>query len=144
MKYCYPNVKKAIKDKNTTNDKADIDDPVLEGKKSYGAVLDDVREEFDYTVDYRMNHIPLNFEKNAMLIDPIDYRLDVIDAYVTETGSTQRLTDFTIRKVNETDSVTKKERTVVVADIPQKPGTKTDSVDEGNYGGHKFKNTHYM
>ena len=139
LKYCYPNVKKAIKDKNTTNDKADIDDPVLEGKKSYGAVLDDVREEFDYTVDYRMNHIPLNFEKNAMLIDPIDYRLDVIDAYVTETGSTQRLTDFTIRKVNETDSVTKKERTVVVADIPQKPGTKTDSVDEGNYGGHKFK-----
>ena len=139
LKYCYPNVKKAIKDKNTTNDKADINDPVLEGKKSYGAVLDDVREEFDYTVDYRMNHIPLNFEKNAMLIDPIDYRLDVIDAYVTETGSTQRLTDFTIRKVNETDSVTKKERTVVVADIPQKPGTKTDSVDEGNYGGHKFK-----
>lgn len=139
LKYCYPNVKKAIKDKNTTNDKADINDPVLEGKKSYGAVLDDVREEFDYTVDYRMNHIPLNFEKNAMLIDPIDYRLDVIDAYVTETGSNQRLTDFTIRKVNETDSVTKKERTVVVADIPQKPGTKTDSVDEGNYGGHKFK-----
>ena len=139
LKYCYPNVKKAIKDKNSANDNVDIDDPVLEGKKSYGAVLDDVREEFDYTVDYRMNHIPLNIEKNAMFVDPIDYRLDVVDAYVTETGSTQRLTDFTIRKVNETDSATKKERTVVVADIPQKQGTKTDSVDEGNYGGLKFK-----
>ena len=139
LKYCYPNVKKSITDKNAENDKKDIEDPILTGKKSYGAVLDDVREEFDYTVDYRMNHIPLNFEKNAMLIDPIDYRLNVIDAYVTETGSTQKLTDFTIRKINETDSVTKKERTVVVADIPQKPGTKTDSVDEGNYGGHKFK-----
>ena len=139
LKYCYPNVKKSIEDKNTANDKVNINDPILDGKKAYGAVLDDVREEFDYTVDYRMNHIPLNFEKNAMLIDPIDYRLDVIDAYVTETGSTQKLTNFTIRKVNETDSVTNKERTVVVADIPQKPGTKTDSVDEGNYGGHKFK-----
>ncbi|MGX7112455.1 hypothetical protein ACWOBT_06465, partial [Gemella cuniculi] len=113
LKYCYPNVKKSITDTDASNDKGEIQDPILPKRQSYAANLGEVQEEFSYKVDYRMNNIPLNMEKNAMLVDPINYRLEVLDAYVTDTLTGEKLTNFEIRKVKDTDPQTNKERTIV-------------------------------
>ncbi|MGX7111885.1 cell surface protein, partial [Gemella cuniculi] len=113
LEYCYPNAVKTITDKNKDNDQGSIKDPILTKRDSYAANLDNVQEEFSYKVDYRMNNIPLNMEKNAMLVDPVNYRLEVLDAYVTDTLTGEKLTNFEIRKVKDTDPQTNKERTIV-------------------------------
>ena len=138
LKYCYPNVKKSIKDQDPSNDRGSLEDPILTKRTAYAANLNTVHENFEYTVEYRMNNIPLNMKKNAMLIDPLNYRFDFLEAYVTDESGAKR-PDFNIRTTKGTDPQTGKENTIVVADIPKAPGTNTETVKEGEYGAHKFK-----
>ncbi|MCO8237013.1 isopeptide-forming domain-containing fimbrial protein [Streptococcus suis] len=137
LKYCYPSATKSITDKDQSNDTGQLDDPVVKGKKSYAANLSTFSEGFTYQVLYRMNNAPLNFEANPMLIDKLDYRLEYVDAYVTGQDG-QRLNNFNIRTTTGNDALGN-QRTIVVADIPEAPGTQTQYVDEGKYGAHKFK-----
>ncbi|CYU23070.1 LPXTG cell wall surface protein [Streptococcus suis] len=137
LKYCYPSATKSITDKDQSNDTGQLDDPVVKGKKSYAANLSTFSEDFTYQVLYRMNNAPLNFEANPMLIDKLDYRLEYVDAYVTGQDG-QRLNNFNIRTTTGNDALGN-QRTIVVADIPEAPGTQTQYVDEGKYGAHKFK-----
>ena len=138
LKYCYPNVKKSIKDQDPSNDRGSLEDPILTKRTAYAANLNTVHENFEYTVEYRMNNIPLNMKKNAMLVDPLNYRFDFLEAYVTDESAAKR-PDFNIRTTKGTDPQTGKENTIVVADIPKAPGTNTETVKEGEYGAHKFK-----
>ena len=138
LKYCYPNVKKSIKDQDPSNDRGSLEDPILTKRTAYAANLNTVHENFEYTVEYRMNNIPLNMKKNAMLVDPLNYRFDFLEAYVTDESGAKR-PDFNIRTTKGTDPQTGKENTIVVADIPKAPGTNTETVKEGEYGAHKFK-----
>ncbi|HEM3495127.1 TPA: isopeptide-forming domain-containing fimbrial protein, partial [Streptococcus suis] len=137
LKYCYPSATKSITDADQSNDTGQLDDPVVKGKKSYAANLSTFSEGFTYQVLYRMNNAPLNFEANPMLIDKLDYRLEYVDAYVTGQDG-QRLNNFKIRTTTGNDALGN-QRTIVVADIPEAPGTQTQYVDEGKYGAHKFK-----
>ncbi|WP_421363178.1 isopeptide-forming domain-containing fimbrial protein [Streptococcus suis] len=137
LKYCYPSATKSITDKDQSNDTGQLDDPVVKGKKSYAANLSTFSEDFTYQVLYRMNNAPLNFEANPMLIDKLDYRLEYVDAYVTGQDG-QRLNNFNIRTTTGNDALGN-QRTIVVADIPEAPGTQTQYVNEGKYGAHKFK-----
>ncbi|WP_161948338.1 isopeptide-forming domain-containing fimbrial protein, partial [Streptococcus suis] len=137
LKYCYPSATKSITDKDQSNDTGQLDDPVVKGKKSYAANLSTFSEGFTYQVLYRMNNAPLNFEANPMLIDKLDYRLEYVEAYVTGQDG-QRLNNFNIRTTTGNDALGN-QRTIVVADIPEAPGTQTQYVDEGKYGAHKFK-----
>ncbi|WP_161950582.1 isopeptide-forming domain-containing fimbrial protein [Streptococcus suis] len=137
LKYCYPSATKSITDADQSNDTGQLDDPVVKGKKSYAANLSTFSEGFTYQVLYRMNNAPLNFEANPMLIDKLDYRLEYVDAYVTGQDG-QRLNNFNIRTTTGNDALGN-QRTIVVADIPEAPGTQTQYVDEGKYGAHKFK-----
>ena len=138
LKYCYPNVKKSIKDQDPSNDRGSLEDPILTKRTAYAANLNTVHENFEYTVEYRMNNIPLNMKKNAMLVDPLNYRFDFLEAYVTDESGAKH-PDFNIRTTKGTDPQTGKENTIVVADIPKAPGTNTETVKEGEYGAHKFK-----
>ena len=138
LKYCYPNVKKSIKDQDPSNDRGSLEDPILTKRTAYAANLNTVHENFEYTVEYRMNNIPLNMKKNAILVDPLNYRFDFLEAYVTDESGAKR-PDFNIRTTKGTDPQTGKENTIVVADIPKAPGTNTETVKEGEYGAHKFK-----
>ncbi|WP_373105530.1 isopeptide-forming domain-containing fimbrial protein, partial [Gemella morbillorum] len=138
LKYCYPNVKKSIKDQDPSNDRGSLEDPILTKRTAYAANLNTVHENFEYTVEYRMNNIPLNMKKNAILVDPLNYRFDFLEAYVTDESGAKR-PDFNIRTTKGTDPQTGKENTIVVADIPKTPGTNTETVKEGEYGAHKFK-----
>ncbi|MCO8233572.1 isopeptide-forming domain-containing fimbrial protein [Streptococcus suis] len=137
LKYCYPSATKSITDADQSNDTGQLDDPVVKGKKSYAANLSTFSEGFTYQVLYRMNNAPLNFEANPMLIDKLDYRLEYVDAYVTGQDG-QRLNNFNIRTTTGNDALGN-QRTIVVADIPEAPGTQTQYVNEGKYGAHKFK-----
>ncbi|MCK3962554.1 isopeptide-forming domain-containing fimbrial protein [Streptococcus suis] len=137
LKYCYPSATKSITDKDQSNDTGQLDDPVVKGKKSYAANLTTFGEDFTYQVLYRMNNAPLSFEENPMLVDRLDYRLEYIDAHVTDKDG-RRLDNFKIRTVTGKDALGN-ERTIVVADIPEAPGTQTQYVNEGRYGAHKFK-----
>lgn len=136
MSYCYPSLSKTITDGDASNDQGQIDDPIITNKKAYAANLGTVHEPFEYTVTYRMNNAPLNFKKNPILVDRVNYRLLVQEAYVTDMNG-NRLNDFTIRQVQEADQEGNM-GTTVIADIPKKPGIKTESVNEGEWGGHKW------
>ena len=62
----------------------EIDDPLgLTKKKAYSAQLSDKAEEFTYTLDYNFNNVAYEFEKNVMLTDPLDYRLEVVESSST-------------------------------------------------------------
>ena len=136
LSYCYPSLSKTITDGDASNDQGQIDDPVIANKKAYAANLGTVHEPFEYTVTYRMNNAPLSFKKNPILVDRVNYRLLVQEAYVTDMNG-NRLNDFTIRQVQEADFEGNM-GTTVIADIPKKPGIKTESVNEGEWGGHKW------
>ena len=136
MSYCYPSLSKTITDGDASNDQGQIDDPIITNKKAYAANLGTVHEPFEYTVTYRMNNAPLNFKKNPILVDRVNYRLLVQEAYVTDMNG-NRLNDFTIRQVQEADQQGNM-GTTIIADIPKKPGIKTESVNEGEWGGHKW------
>lgn len=136
LSYCYPSLSKTITDGDASNDQGQIDDPIITNKKAYAANLGTVHEPFEYTVTYRMNNAPLSFKKNPILVDRVNYRLLVQEAYVTDMNG-NRLNDFTIRQVQEADQEGNM-GTTVIADIPKKPGIKTESVNEGEWGGHKW------
>ncbi|MDG3132642.1 isopeptide-forming domain-containing fimbrial protein [Streptococcus suis] len=137
LKYCYPSATKSITDADKSNDTGQLADPVVTGKQSYAANLSTFSEGFTYQVLYRMNNAPLSFESNPMLIDKLDYRLEYVNAYVTDKDG-QRLDNFKIRTTTGNDALGNP-RTIVVADIPEAPGIQTQYVNEGKYGAHKFK-----
>ncbi|ORO74108.1 cell surface protein, partial [Streptococcus oralis subsp. oralis] len=84
LEYCYPSVTKRITDADKSNDLGEIDDPLgLTKKKAYSAQLSDKAEEFTYTLDYNFNNVAYEFEKNVMLTDPLDYRLEVVESSAT-------------------------------------------------------------
>ncbi|MGT2950100.1 isopeptide-forming domain-containing fimbrial protein [Streptococcus cuniculi] len=116
LAYCYPTVTKSIKDDNQTNDLGTIEDPLkLSKKPSYSALLDAASENFTYTVNYSYNNVPYEFKENVMLVDPLDYRLEVVNAVASDsTGQT-----YTTRTVEKEDADGHKQ-TVVVADVPAK------------------------
>ncbi|HEM5493775.1 TPA: isopeptide-forming domain-containing fimbrial protein, partial [Streptococcus suis] len=138
LKYCYPNVSKDVKDKDATNDLGIVDDPIIAKKKSYAANLTTDNETFTYKILYRMNNAPLEFDKNAMLVDRLDYRIAYKNAYVTDVDG-NRLDKFTIKTKDVVDAATGQTQTVVYAIIPENPGVNTESIKEGQYGNHKFK-----
>ncbi|MGT2715329.1 isopeptide-forming domain-containing fimbrial protein [Streptococcus respiraculi] len=116
LAYCYPTVTKAIKDDNPKNDLGTIEDPLkLSKKPSYSALLDAASENFTYTVNYSYNNVPYEFKDNVMLVDPLDYRLEVVNAVASDlTGQ-----KYETRIVEKTDADGHKQ-TVVVADVPAK------------------------
>ena len=70
-------------------------------------------KEFTYTVNYNFNNVPYEFEKNVMLTDPIDYRLEVVSHSATGPEGQAWKT----RVVEQADSDGNM-RSVVVADVP--------------------------
>lgn len=146
IKYCYPSAKKSIADANPANDSQNIEskysnpndpaagnvfDPSGSSKKaSYGAVLDAADEEFTYTVDYNFNNSPYEWTDNAMLVDPLDHRLEYISATV------QDLTNLGLTYTVDTMTQGANNQTVVYATIPKVPGSKTE--DTGPYDGLVF------
>ncbi|WP_079254928.1 isopeptide-forming domain-containing fimbrial protein [Streptococcus suis] len=138
LKYCYPNVSKDVKDKDATNDLGIVDDPIIAKKKSYAANLTTDNETFTYKILYRMNNAPLEFDKNAMLVDRLDYRIAYKNAYVTDVDG-NRIDKFTIKTKDVVDVATGQTQTVVYATIPEDPGVNTETIKEGQYGNHKFK-----
>ena len=116
LEYCYPSVTKRITDADKSNDLGEIDDPLgLTKKKAYSAQLSDKAEEFTYTLDYNFNNVPYEFEKNVMLTDPIDYRLEVVESSATGPNGEK----WTTRVVSQDDSEGNPQ-SVVVADVPAK------------------------
>ncbi|MGV3110564.1 isopeptide-forming domain-containing fimbrial protein, partial [Streptococcus pluranimalium] len=154
LKYCYPRATKDVKDQDPSNDQNGDEgkggfiaqDPLLvneaEPKKtikrsSYAATLTEEGERFTYSVDYNMYNVALEMERNVMFVDALDYRVKFIDAKVTdETGTV--LPEFKVSTKATQDSQ-KRDNTTVIATVPEKAGEKTATVDEGNYGSHKFK-----
>ena len=116
LEYCYPSVTKKITDADKSNDLGEIDDPLgLTKKKAYSAQLSDKAEEFTYTLDYNFNNVAYEFEKNVMLTDPLDYRLEVVESSATGPNGEK----WTTRVVKQNDDLGN-ERDVVVADVPAK------------------------
>ena len=116
LEYCYPSVTKKITDADKRNDLGEIDDPLgLTKKKAYSAQLSDKAEEFTYTLDYNFNNVAYEFEKNVMLTDPLDYRLEVVESSATGPNGEKWAT----RVVKQNDDLGN-ERDVVVADVPAK------------------------
>ncbi|NQI10237.1 isopeptide-forming domain-containing fimbrial protein [Streptococcus suis] len=138
LKYCYPNVSKDVKDTDASNDLGTVDDPIIAKKKSYAANLTTDNETFTYKILYRMNNAPLEFDKNAMLVDRLDYRIAYKNAYVTDVDG-NRIDKFTIKTKDVVDVATGQTQTVVYATIPEDPGVNTETIKEGQYGNHKFK-----
>ncbi|MDO6344976.1 isopeptide-forming domain-containing fimbrial protein, partial [Streptococcus oralis] len=94
----------------------EIDDPLgLTKKKAYSAQLSDKAEEFTYTLDYNFNNVAYEFEKNVMLTDPLDYRLEVVESSATGPNGEK----WTTRVVSQDDSEGNPQ-SVVVADVPAK------------------------
>ena len=114
LEYCYPSATKTVADQDASNDIGVIPDPLeLTKKPSYSAQLSSKGEEFTYTVNYNFNNVPYEFEKNVMLTDPIDYRLEVVSHSATgPEGQTWKT-----RVVEQADSDGNM-RSVVVADVP--------------------------
>ncbi|WP_447449517.1 isopeptide-forming domain-containing fimbrial protein, partial [Streptococcus gallinaceus] len=153
LKYCYPRVTKDVKDKDTSNDKNGDEgkggfiaqDPLLVNvdpsktikRSSYAATLTEEGETFTYAVDYNMYNVALEMKQNVMFVDALDYRVKYIDAKVTDEKGTV-LPDFKVSTKATVDSKGKS-NTTVIATVPEKAGEKTATVNEGNYGGHKFK-----
>ena len=116
LEYCYPSVTKRITDADKSNDLGEIDDPLgLTKKKAYSAQLSDKVEEFTYTLDYNFNNVAYEFEKNVMLTDPLDYRLEVVESSATGPNGEKWAT----RVVSQDDSEGNSQ-SVVVADVPAK------------------------
>ena len=116
LEYCYPSVTKRITDADKSNDLGEIDDPLgLTKKKAYSAQLSDKAEEFTYTLDYNFNNVAYEFEKNVMLTDPLDYRLEVVESSATGPNGEK----WTTRVVSQDDSEGNPQ-SVVVADVPAK------------------------
>ncbi|MBM7315450.1 isopeptide-forming domain-containing fimbrial protein, partial [Streptococcus suis] len=138
LKYCYPNVSKDVKDTDASNDLGTVDDPIIAKKKSYAANLTTDNETFTYKILYRMNNAPLEFDKNAMLVDRLDYRIAYKNAYVTDENG-KRLDGFVVKTTVVDDPTTGEDQTVVYATIPEDPGVNTETIKEGQYGNHKFK-----
>ncbi|HEL2326582.1 TPA: isopeptide-forming domain-containing fimbrial protein [Streptococcus suis] len=138
LKYCYPNVSKDVKDTDASNDLGTVDDPIIAKKKSYAANLTTDNETFTYKILYRMNNAPLEFDKNAMLVDRLDYRIAYKNAYVTDVDG-NLIDKFTIKTKDVVDVATGQTQTVVYATIPEDPGVNTETIKEGQYGNHKFK-----
>ncbi|HEL2058681.1 TPA: isopeptide-forming domain-containing fimbrial protein, partial [Streptococcus suis] len=138
LKYCYPNVSKDVKDTDASNDLGTVDDPIIAKKKSYAANLTTDNETFTYKILYRMNNAPLEFDKNAMLVDRLDYRIAYKNAYVTDENG-KRLDGFVVKTTVVADPTTGENQTVVYATIPEDPGVNTETIKEGQYGNHKFK-----
>ncbi|XQN76740.1 LPXTG-anchored isopeptide-forming adhesin PadA [Streptococcus oralis] len=116
LEYCYPSVTKKITDADKSNDLGEIDDPLgLTKKKAYSAQLSDKAEEFTYTLDYNFNNVAYEFEKNVMLTDPLDYRLEVVESSATGPNGEKWAT----RVVSQDDSEGNPQ-SVVVADVPAK------------------------
>ena len=116
LEYCYPSVTKKITDADKSNDLGEIDDPLgLTKKKAYSAQLSDKVEEFTYTLDYNFNNVAYEFEKNVMLTDPLDYRLEVVESSATGPNGEKWAT----RVVSQDDSEGNSQ-SVVVADVPAK------------------------
>ena len=116
LEYCYPSVTKKITDADKSNDLGEIDDPLgLTKKKAYSAQLSDKAEEFTYTLDYNFNNVAYEFEKNVMLTDPLDYRLEVVESSATGPNGEK----WTTRVVSQDDSEGNPQ-SVVVADVPAK------------------------
>ncbi|BDD41815.1 isopeptide-forming domain-containing fimbrial protein [Streptococcus ruminantium] len=151
LKYCYPRVTKDVKDTDESNDTNGDDgktgyikeDPLLLAgdpsisRPTYAATLSDQGESFTYKVRYDLYNLPLEMKQNVMLVDRLDYRISHQDAYVTDTQG-KRLDEFKIfaKEVkDEKENLT----TLIYATVPESPGTNTDTMKEGRYGGHKFK-----
>ena len=114
LEYCYPSATKTVKDADASNDIGVIPDPLeLTKKPSYSAQLSKKDEEFTYTVDYNFNNVPYEFEKNVMLTDPIDYRLEV----VTHSAQGPDGQSWPTRVVTQKDAGGNSQ-SVVVADVP--------------------------
>ena len=118
LEYCYPSATKTVKDAYASNDIGVIPDPLeLTKKPSYSAQLSKKDEEFTYTVDYNFNNVPYEFEKNVMLTDPLDYRLEV----VSHSAQGPDGQSWPTRVVTQKDAGGNSQ-SVVVADIPAKDG----------------------
>jgi len=114
LEYCYPSATKTVKDADASNDIGVIKDPLeLTKKPSYSAQLSKKDEEFTYTVDYNFNNVPYEFEKNVMLTDPIDYRLEV----VSHSAQGPDGQSWPTRVVTQKDAGGNSQ-SVVVADVP--------------------------
>ena len=114
LEYCYPSATKTVKDADASNDIGVIPDPLeLTKKPSYSAQLSKKDEEFTYTVDYNFNNVPYEFEKNVMLTDPIDYRLEV----VSHSAQGPDGQSWPTRVVTQKDAGGNSQ-SVVVADVP--------------------------
>ena len=114
LEYCYPSATKTVKDADASNDIGVISDPLeLTKKPSYSAQLSKKDEEFTYTVDYNFNNVPYEFEKNVMLTDPIDYRLEV----VSHSAQGPDGQSWPTRVVTQQDAGGNSQ-SVVVADVP--------------------------
>lgn len=114
LEYCYPSATKTVKDADASNDIGVIPDPLeLTKKPSYSAQLSKKDEEFTYTVDYNFNNVPYEFEKNVMLTDPIDYRLEV----VSHSAQGPDGQSWPTRVVTQQDAGGNSQ-SVVVADVP--------------------------
>ncbi|MGT2937437.1 isopeptide-forming domain-containing fimbrial protein, partial [Streptococcus caprae] len=135
IKYCYPSSTKTITDQDTSNDAGTIDDPLkLSKKPAYGANLTAADETFTYTVNYRFNNSPYEWKENAMLVDPLDYRFEVVDAKVEDLSGFNL--NYKVEQVTQKDAKGN-DRTVVYAKIPEKKGTKAE--DKGPYDGLVMK-----
>ncbi|MGT2675158.1 isopeptide-forming domain-containing fimbrial protein, partial [Streptococcus rupicaprae] len=136
--YCYPSATKQIADKDPLNDRGVMDDPLkLSKKKSYGADLTESGETFTYTILYRYNNSPYEWEENAMLVDPLDYRLEVVGTpRVLDPATGNTLSGYQVKTMTQQDAAGN-DRTVVYAVIPKTPGTKAE--DKGPYDGLVFK-----
>ena len=118
LEYCYPSATKTVKDADASNDIGVIPDPLeLTKKPSYSAQLSKKDEEFTYTVDYNFNNVPYEFEKNVMLTDPLDYRLEV----VSHSAQGPDGQSWPTRVVTQKDAGGNSQ-SVVVADVPAKDG----------------------
>ncbi|MFX3882756.1 isopeptide-forming domain-containing fimbrial protein, partial [Streptococcus suis] len=149
LKYCYPRATKDVKDQDINNDtngddgKSGIiaEDPLLKAagisRQTYAATLSDQSELFTYSIRYNMYNAPLEMDRNVMLVDALDYRVAYQEAYVTDNAG-KRLDDFKVSTKEITDDKGKI-TTIVYATVPPSPGEKTATINEGEYGGHKFK-----
>ncbi|HEL1567887.1 TPA: isopeptide-forming domain-containing fimbrial protein [Streptococcus suis] len=149
LKYCYPRATKDVKDQDINNDtngddgKSGIiaEDPLLKAagisRQTYAATLSGQSELFTYSIRYNMYNAPLEMDRNVMLVDTLDYRINYQDAYVTDDMG-NKLNDFKISTKEITDG-NGNPTTIVYATVPKLPGEQSETVNEGEYGGHKFK-----
>ncbi|MGT2830062.1 isopeptide-forming domain-containing fimbrial protein, partial [Streptococcus hillyeri] len=106
-------------------------------RPSYAASLTTEGEAFTYSVDYNMYNVALEMKKNVMFVDALDYRVKFISAKVTDDQG-KELPGFTV-STKETQDDNGNANTTIIADVPQNKGEQTKEVNEGEYGGHKFK-----